>query len=147
MTEEHHLRLLTSLFLSQTTGVLATEKNHLPYANLVAFSYSPDCKFIYFVTPRGTRKYENIAANRNVAILIDSRKNNPLEFHASLAVTGIGTASELSAEALTRHIELHRERLPGLDEFICSPSIVLFQIEIERYIIVRGLTDTTTVYP
>jgi hypothetical protein len=147
MTDQRHIRLLESLFSSQTTGVLATEMNHLPYANLVAFSYSLDYKFIYFATQRGTRKYENIAANMNVAILIDSRKNDPLDFHASLAVTGIGTASELCGEPLARHIDLHLERLPGLDEFLRSPSIVIFQIEIERYIIVNGLTDITTVYP
>jgi nitroimidazol reductase NimA-like FMN-containing flavoprotein (pyridoxamine 5'-phosphate oxidase superfamily) len=147
MIDQRYIRLLESLFLFQTTGVLATEMNHLPYANLVAFSYSLDYKFIYFVTQRGTRKYENITANRNVAILIDSRKNDSLDFHASLAVTGIGTACELSGEPLASRIKLHRERLPGLDEFIRSPSIVIFQIEIERYIIVNGLTDTTTVYP
>jgi nitroimidazol reductase NimA-like FMN-containing flavoprotein (pyridoxamine 5'-phosphate oxidase superfamily) len=144
MLEEIQIQQLQSLFSSQTTGVLATETNHRPYANLVAFSYSSDFKNIYFVTQKETKKYDNLCKNPNISMIIDNRKNDPVDFQKAIAVTAIGQATELIDESRFNHIERHRKRLPGLENFTRLESVALFQIDVQMYIVANGLTNIAT---
>jgi nitroimidazol reductase NimA-like FMN-containing flavoprotein (pyridoxamine 5'-phosphate oxidase superfamily) len=146
MLEEIQIQQLQSLFSSQTTGVLATETNHRPYANLVAFSYSSDFKNIYFVTQKETKKYDNLCKNPNISMIIDNRKNDPVNFKNAIAVTAIGQATELIDENRMNHIELHRKRLPGLEHFTRLSSVALFKIEVQVYIVADGLMNISTYY-
>jgi nitroimidazol reductase NimA-like FMN-containing flavoprotein (pyridoxamine 5'-phosphate oxidase superfamily) len=146
MLNEMQIQQLEALFSSQTTGVLATEMNHRPYANLVAFSYSNDFKKIYFVTQKNTKKYDNLCRNPNISMIIDNRQNDPFDFNNATAVTVIGQAAELTDESRIEYIERHRKRLPGLEKFTRLASVALFEIEIQVYIVANGLTNISTFY-
>jgi nitroimidazol reductase NimA-like FMN-containing flavoprotein (pyridoxamine 5'-phosphate oxidase superfamily) len=147
MREETIKNKIRLLLESQAAGVLATEVDHQPYANLVAFSFSPDLKRIFFATPSDTTKYRNLTKNPNISLIIDNRSNSTRDFSRSAAVTMLGKARELAGEDKARWMEEHEARLPGLAAFLHSPSIALFQIEVERYIIVDGLTDVAVYQP
>lgn len=139
--------IIEGVFRSQAAMVLASEKNHQPYANLVAFSYSADLKYLYFATPRETTKYGNITQNPNISMLIDARKNDSLSFGEGTAVTVVGKATELLGIEREKRLTAHAERLPGLGEFLGSPSIALFEIEVRTYVVARGLTNISVFNP
>ena len=67
-----HIR---ELFINQKLAVLSTHNSGQPYASLIAFVGKEDLKEIFFVTPRTTRKFENLSADSRVAILINSSMN------------------------------------------------------------------------
>ena len=60
---------LRELFESQNLGVLATHHSGQPYASLVAFYATEDLRHLFFVTPKATRKFENLKADSRVALL------------------------------------------------------------------------------
>src|SRR4030042_1360697 len=109
MPEETKREILIRLLDSQTTGVLATESEHQPYANLVAFSFTDDLKRIIFATPDKTTKYRNLIKNPRVSLIIDSRKNDPEDFSGSMAVTAVGRVKELNGEAKSRMLKEHSQ--------------------------------------
>ena len=70
---QKHLR---DLLGSQNLALLATHADGQPYASLVAFVATEDLKHIFFVTPKTTRKFSNLSADRRVAMMINSRMIN-----------------------------------------------------------------------
>lgn len=138
---------LAALLDSQITAVLSTESGHQPYANLVAFSFSDDLRKLFFATPRNTTKYRNLVENPRLALVIDSRNNDPEDFSRATAVTALGCGRELTGEARTKPLAHHSRRLPGLAAFLETGSIALFEIEVYKYIITRGLDAASVFIP
>ena len=89
---------LRELFATQSLAVLATHNEEQPYASLVAFVATDDLKHIYFVTPKTTRKFANLAADGRVALLINSSTNQSSDFHQAIAVTAVGDAEEIDRD-------------------------------------------------
>lgn len=139
--------IIRSLLESQTAGVLATERDRRPYANLVAFSFNADLRNIYFVTPCTTAKYDNLTMNPNCSLLVDRRTDNPDDFSGGAAITAVGRAVEITGEEKEEKMRAHADRLPGLAGFIDSPAMAFFRIEVESYILVKGLSDVSVYHP
>jgi len=147
MPERADPAIIRSLLESQTTGVLATERDRRPYANLIAYSFDPDLRQIYFVTPCTTAKYGNLSMNPNCSLLVDTRTNDPADFSSAAALSAIGRAVEITGEEKSARMRAHADRLPGLAAFIDSPAMALFRIEVETYILVNGPTDISVYHP
>jgi heme iron utilization protein len=143
-TVKNKIRLMVE---SQATGVLATVMDQQPYASLVAFSYSPDLKKIFFATPNNTTKYRNLTGNPNISLIIDSRICNPKDFSRSAAITVMGEAHELAGDDRSRKLMDHAARLPGLAGFFDSPAMAMFQIDVQAYIVADGLTEVAVYHP
>jgi nitroimidazol reductase NimA-like FMN-containing flavoprotein (pyridoxamine 5'-phosphate oxidase superfamily) len=129
---------ITSLFETQRLAVLATEGPHGPHASLVAFWGAPDLRRIVFATPRTTRKFANLKDRPRVAVLIDSSRNVPADFHNAMAVTATGSARVLEKDerSITADPFLHRH--PYLRDFLRSPTTELLEVAVERYALVRN---------
>jgi nitroimidazol reductase NimA-like FMN-containing flavoprotein (pyridoxamine 5'-phosphate oxidase superfamily) len=133
--------LVGALLNGQRLAVVATHAGGQPYANLVAFAASDDLRHIYFATPRSTRKFENLAADCRVALLVDSRGNREEDFHEAAAVTVVGSAGELSGADKEQALERYLARHPYLEEFVRSPTCALFKIHVKRYVLVRNFQN------
>ena len=97
MESREDIRHMLSVLLSnQRLAVLSTHSNGQPYASLVAFACSDDLRFLYFVTPRTTRKFGNLQNDCRMALLITSSANQETDFHEAMAVTVVGSAGEIS---------------------------------------------------
>ena len=57
--------------------VLATVSEGAPYCSLMNYVPSDDCREIYMVTQKGTKKYKNLTANHSVSLLVDTREEHP----------------------------------------------------------------------
>lgn len=137
---------LKSLFASQHTGVLATQKDGQPYTSLVAFSASEDLKNLYFATMRTTRKFANLSPDWRVAMLIDNRSNLPSDFQWTTGVTVTGRAEELAnpegQAALTDYLAKH----PHLEEFVSSPNCAFLRIRVETYYVVTRFQNVVEIH-
>ena len=136
--DEAALRVKVSrLLASQSLGVLSTQGEEVPYASLVAFTNSADLRHIYFATSRSTRKFANLARVPRIAMLIDSRANQALDFHSAQAVTVIGDAAPLDPQAADRMRSDYIDRHPYLKDFVTATSCALVDIRVSRYILVE----------
>ena len=128
---------LESLLQNQPLGVLSTQQKGRPYASLVAFAAMEDLKTLLFATTRTTRKYENIASDPRVAMLIDNRSNQTVDFHSAMAVTATGKAEELDPNEREAYLQIYLEKHPHLKDFVNAPSCALLRIKIDTYYLVN----------
>ena len=129
--------LLRDLFRFQRLAVLATQREGQPFTNLVAFAATDDLKHLAFATTRATRKYANLAANSQVAMLVDNRRNQISDFENAAAVTAIGKAEEAEGEHRDRLLQVYVSKHPNLKGFATSPTCALIKVTVEKYDIVR----------
>ncbi|RQW83889.1 MAG: pyridoxamine 5'-phosphate oxidase family protein [Geobacter sp.] len=128
---------LRKLFSVVQLAVLATEHDGSPYASLVAFAASDDLREIYFATDRETRKYRYLQENGRVAFLVDNRSKTGGDFQEGIAVTVLGMATELQDAERESALAAYIANLPGLAEFVSSPSCALFRVTVSSYSLVE----------
>ena len=123
------------LCASQKLCVLATQSKGQPYSNLVAFAETDELRSLIFVTNRKTRKYTNSLSNDKVAIMIDSRTNQPSDFNTTLAVTALGTVEEVAGSERNEIVSMYISKHPYLAEFINMPDQALMRVKVTEYVI------------
>lgn len=128
---------IRELFEAQKLAVLSSFDNEQPYANLIAFAATDDLKHMIFATTRSTRKYANLSAISNVALLIDNRSNEEKDFSYAVAATALGRAEEVRDPRKTSFLELYLRKHPYLINFVSSPSCALMTVSVEKYIVVN----------
>lgn len=137
MNQSDRLRAtIRQLLASQNLAVLSTHHDGQPYASLVAFAAADELKQMVFATARTTRKFSNLQADPRVAMLIDSRTNQPCDFHQAIAVTATGRAAELSGAEKERHATLYLAKHPHLEDFLRAPTCALIKIQVQCYYLV-----------
>lgn len=125
--------IIEELFRTQYLAVLSTQKDGAPYGNLVAFASADNLTRLIFVTPRATRKFSNMLAEPRVAMVIDNRSNDHIDFSKAMAVTATGTAIDSRSLERNRLLAIFLNKHPHLKEFAESPSCAVMSIEVETY--------------
>jgi nitroimidazol reductase NimA-like FMN-containing flavoprotein (pyridoxamine 5'-phosphate oxidase superfamily) len=134
-------RLLANLFSSQPLAVLATQGNGQPYGNLVAFAATEDLKSLLFATARGTRKFTNITMEPRVAMVVDSRTNQRVDFKRAVAVTATGIVEETESTERDHLLKLYLSKHPHLKKFATSPTCALLRVKVDTYYVVKRFQD------
>ncbi|MGD2125989.1 MAG: pyridoxamine 5'-phosphate oxidase family protein [Desulfobacteraceae bacterium] len=127
---------LKDLLNSQKLGVLATHSKRQPYASLVAIVATEDLKHLLFATTRSTRKYENLARDPRVAVLVDSRSNQDADIHNAMAATATGGAEEVPQSEREAYLEIYLSKHPHLKDFVSSPTCALIRVKVDTYFLV-----------
>ena len=130
--------LIRNLFASQNLAVLATHNQDQPYASLVAFVATNDLKYLYFITPKTTRKFANLSINPQVAVLINSGTNQTADFHRAISVTAVGEAGEPGPAGREQLLSLYLTKHPYLEEFAKSPTSAIVQVTVRTYFLVKN---------
>jgi nitroimidazol reductase NimA-like FMN-containing flavoprotein (pyridoxamine 5'-phosphate oxidase superfamily) len=142
MNQSHDIQQrLRELFESQQLAVLATHRSGQPYASLVAFYAAEDLKHLFFVTPRTTRKFENLKADSRVSLLVNSSTNQTLDFHRAVSVTVVGNASEVVGAERLPILEQYLKKHPHLEDFVHSPSCALVRVSATSYFMVQNFQN------
>jgi nitroimidazol reductase NimA-like FMN-containing flavoprotein (pyridoxamine 5'-phosphate oxidase superfamily) len=145
MKKPSHLkRLLKALFSAQPLAVLATQSDGQPYGNLVAFAATEDLRGLLFATARGTRKFSNIKADPRVAMVMDSRTNQRVDFQKAVAVTATGKVKELKGEEREDFLKVYLSKHSHLKRFVTSPKCALLRINVDSYYVVRRFQKVLT---
>jgi len=123
--------------------VLATVSGGNPHCSLMAYATDEDCREIYMVTGKGTKKYKNLIENPSVSLLIDTREeqaaSRPLQAKA-LTIAGLfQKIDDEGKERLARARLL--ERHPHLAEFIDQADTELLCIKATSFLLLNGLKE------
>lgn len=141
--EENPKQMLASLE-NMRFAVLATSDEGGPYASLIAFAFTPDCKTVIFATPKATRKYRNMRSQKSVSILIDNRSQTPEDLSRAEAVTLVGTVRPVRTGARKEeYSKLFSDKHPQLASFINEPGTALMAVVIEQAIHVTRFQDVS----
>lgn len=140
-------KLLRELFASQRFAVLATAQESQPYCSLMAFAATGDLRVMLLATSRRTRKYDHMAANPRVALLVDNRSNEARDLQEALAVTVTGRAREVRGEERDRAAEVFLAKHSQLEALVRSPDCALMQVDVEHYYLVRRFQQVMAVSP
>ncbi len=138
--------LLRELFAGQRLGVLATQGPEHPYASLVAVCAGDDLRHLYFTTTRATRKFQFLSAAPRVALLVDSRSDDDLDFHGAVAATAVGTARELHGDDRAAQLPAYLRRHPHLRPFASAPTSALIELAVDTYYIVSRFQNVTELH-
>ena len=133
------LEEMKTLAREKNICVLATIAGSKPYCSLMAYVTNEACTEIYMVTHRQTQKYQNLAANPAVSLLIDTRDTSPRSAARAMTVEGIFQKIEDPA----KEKKVRRKLLsahPHLNEFMGHPEAEVFQIKIKSFLLLNGLT-------
>ena len=136
---------LRGLLSSQRLGVLATENDNQPYTSLVAFAESEDLGQLYFATARSTRKYFNLKANPQAAMLFDNRSNQVSDFSDATAATAIGLVDEVSADDREAALGIYLAKHPYLREFASEPTCALMRLQVSTYLLVNRFQNVVEI--
>jgi nitroimidazol reductase NimA-like FMN-containing flavoprotein (pyridoxamine 5'-phosphate oxidase superfamily) len=130
--------VLSELLAVRKLAALSTHREGQPYASLIAFAAAPGLGAIYFVTPRATRKFANLAADGRAALLVSSSENRDADFHAAMAVTAVGSAAEIAEPERRQALAIYLAKHPYLEDFAAAPSCALMCFRPRSYILVRN---------
>jgi nitroimidazol reductase NimA-like FMN-containing flavoprotein (pyridoxamine 5'-phosphate oxidase superfamily) len=138
--------VLRDLFARQRLGVLATHGPDHPYASLVAVVAGDDMRHLYFTTTRATRKFHFLTTDPQVAMLVDSRSDDDLDFHGAVAATAVGTARELEGDERADVLAVFLRRHPHLRGFASAPTSALVELTVRTYYVVSRFQNVTELH-
>jgi nitroimidazol reductase NimA-like FMN-containing flavoprotein (pyridoxamine 5'-phosphate oxidase superfamily) len=124
-------------------AVLATERDGQPHASLIAITSVGGFRQLVFLTYRKTRKFENLAHNDKVAILIQGEDIYASGQQKSFALTAFGNAHESLISEHDDILHKHLEKHPDLAGFIQNKDYALVLVTVMSYQLVQGINDVT----
>jgi nitroimidazol reductase NimA-like FMN-containing flavoprotein (pyridoxamine 5'-phosphate oxidase superfamily) len=135
---------LSEVLVTQRFGVLATENDHQPYTNLLAYGVNSDLSVIVFATNRDTSKYRNIHKNGRVAFLVNNSKNETADLTGAVSITALGIAVEVEKDNF--YTKLYIDRHPNLLRFIKKERTALIALKVSVYVI-AGFNSVNKIKP
>lgn len=140
-TPESVEREIRQLCQKERLAVLSTEQNGQPYVSLVAYAATTTLDTIVFCTPVTTRKYHNLSANPQVAMLIDNSRNQASDIYSAVAVTAIGSVVPVADSDRDSLENLYLQKHPHLMDFLRTQTTALVRVRIERYLMVYNFQN------
>ncbi|MBN2034146.1 MAG: pyridoxamine 5'-phosphate oxidase family protein [Deltaproteobacteria bacterium] len=137
------IKTMKKLLKEKDICVLATAFGGTPHCSLMAYVTDDECREIYMVTSRNSRKYKNLSGNPSVSLLVDTREehtgsNRP----EAKAMTITGTYQRVEDPQKELRI---REKLlirhPHLKQFFDAPAGEIIRIRIASFLLLNGLTE------
>jgi len=139
------LEKMKALAKEKDTCVLATISGVEPHCSLMSYATDDDCRQIYMMTHKQTKKYRNLLQNGKVSLLIDTREEaGGRGVTKALTVNGVFHRIEGEAnrkEALARILKKH----PHLQKFADSPDTEVFAVRIKSFQLLEGISDSSFV--
>ena len=135
---------MKELLKAKDICVLATVSDNRPHCSLMVYATDEQCREIYMVTHRQTKKFRNLIENPVVSLLIDTREEDfgPRRSNAkALTVNGVFRVMNEPHEResiLARLVQRH----PHLKGFAEDPDAELIRIKIESFLLLEGLTSS-----
>ena len=134
---------MKSLVKRKNTCVMATATDNNPHCSLMTYVTDDDCREIYMVTSRKTKKFQNLSENPTVSLLIDTREEdygsqNPML--RALTISGVFTQlgdenkkSTIRSEMASKH--------PNIRDLIKNPDSEIICIKIVSLLLLNGPTE------
>jgi nitroimidazol reductase NimA-like FMN-containing flavoprotein (pyridoxamine 5'-phosphate oxidase superfamily) len=138
------LKKMKKLVKDKDVCVLATVMDNVPHCSLMSYVPDRDCREIYMMTRKGTKKFRNLAANRTVSLLIDTREEDCGADRAkikALTVSGVfKTIGDKAKKKLVRQKLLKKH--PQLKPFAQDPDTEVFAVKVKSFQLLDGVKDS-----
>jgi nitroimidazol reductase NimA-like FMN-containing flavoprotein (pyridoxamine 5'-phosphate oxidase superfamily) len=141
------LEKMKDLVGTKDVCVLATVSEGQPHCSLMSYATDKDCREIYMVTHKKTKKYQNLTGNPAVSLLIDTREEDQGTHRhraKALTVNGLFEAVHdpkkrdlIKTKLLARH--------PHLNVLADDPDVEFFAVRITSMQLLEGVADATFV--
>jgi nitroimidazol reductase NimA-like FMN-containing flavoprotein (pyridoxamine 5'-phosphate oxidase superfamily) len=141
------LEKMKALAKKKDICVLATVSGVEPHCSLMSYATDDDCREIYMITHKQTKKYRNLLHNGKVSLLIDTREEDQAvgrEVTKALTINGVFQKIEDQQEkneAVDRLLERH----PHLRKFADTPDAEVFAVRIKSFQLLEGISDSSFV--
>ena len=134
---------IRELVRGKETCVLATVTGGKPHCSLMSYVADPDCRRIFMVTHRQTKKYSNLIENPWVSILIDTREEDPGgDVGRKKALTISGTFQNLDPGKKDEVRKKFLKKHPQLRDLVDDPETEIFSIRVQSFQLLEGLRDS-----
>ena len=124
--------------------VLATASQNQPHCSLMAYTTDDECREIYMVTKKLTRKYRNLMENPSVSLLIDTRGEDTGSDRLKAKALTVEGAFEGIEDKARKDIIRNRllEKHPHLGSLARHPDAEVFSIKVISFLLLSGPTDS-----
>jgi nitroimidazol reductase NimA-like FMN-containing flavoprotein (pyridoxamine 5'-phosphate oxidase superfamily) len=134
---------IQALICGNNHCVLATAAGSRPHCSLMSYTAGSGGRELYMVTLRNTQKFENLLANPQVSVLIDTRGEDAGSRRGrAKAVTVTGRFRAITdpreKEAIRAHLAAAH---PLLQEFAGLADAEPFSITVESVLLLDGVTE------
>jgi nitroimidazol reductase NimA-like FMN-containing flavoprotein (pyridoxamine 5'-phosphate oxidase superfamily) len=111
----------------------------------MSYATDADCREMYMVTFRNTKKYRNLTDNPAVSLLIDTREEDHLDKrHQTKALTVNGVFEEVKDQTKRDMIKVRLlERHPHLISLTDSSDAEFFSIRIKSLQLLKGVDEAS----
>jgi nitroimidazol reductase NimA-like FMN-containing flavoprotein (pyridoxamine 5'-phosphate oxidase superfamily) len=139
------LEKMKDLVRSQAVCVLATVSGDQPHCSLMSYATDAECREMYMVTFRNTKKYRNLTDNPATSLLIDTREEDQGERrHQTRALTVNGVFEEVKDQIKRDMIKARLlERHPHLIVLTDNPDAEFFAIRIKSLQLLEGVAEAS----
>lgn len=138
------LKKMKKLVRQKDVCVLATVMDDVPHCSLMSYVPDRDCREIYMMTGKGTKKYRNLAANRTVSLLIDTREEDCGADRSRIRALTVGGVfagiRDKTKKKLVRQKLLKKH--PQLKPFAEDPDTVIFAVKVKSFQLLDGVQDS-----
>jgi nitroimidazol reductase NimA-like FMN-containing flavoprotein (pyridoxamine 5'-phosphate oxidase superfamily) len=135
------LAKIKALAKEKNICVLATVSDNKPHCSLMAYIIDEDCREIYMVTHKQTKKFFNLTTNPSVSLLVDTRGEKPRSRAQALTIEGVFQKIENTEKrklVLSKFLEIH----PHMKEFINHSDAEPICIKVTSFLLLDGLTNS-----
>jgi len=139
------LEKMQDMVRSQTFCVLATASGGQPHCSLMSYALDDDCREIYLVTFKNTKKYRNMSENPAVSLLIDTRGDDRGGMHRQAqALTVNGVFDEVKDRTKRDLIKVRLlARHPHLHVLADDPDAAFFAVRIKSLQMLTGVEEAS----
>lgn len=135
---------IKTLVREKDTCVLATVSGSTPHCSLMVYVSDDECREIYMVSHRQTKKFQNLIKNPVVSLLIDTREEDAGARRSKARALTIGGVFQKMEEGTKKDMVRARllERHPHLREFFDHPDAETFSVKVESVQLLEGPTES-----
>lgn len=136
---------MKALVREKDTCVLATVSDNSPHCSLMSYVTDAECREIYMVTHRETKKYLNMQKNPGVSLLIDTRAGYTSGSRDDIiaALTINGTFQKIEDDEKRERVRATLlDRHPVLREFLADPGAEIIAVRCRSFQLLEGIRDS-----
>jgi nitroimidazol reductase NimA-like FMN-containing flavoprotein (pyridoxamine 5'-phosphate oxidase superfamily) len=139
------LEKMKDLVRSQAVCVLATVSGDQPHCSLMSYATDAQCREMFMVTFRDTKKYRNLTDNPAISLLIDTREEDRGDKrYQTRALTVNGMFEEVKDQTKRTMIKARLlERHPHLVVLTDSPDAEYFVVRIKSMQLLEGVAEAS----
>lgn len=135
------LETIEKIIRSNDLAVLATCVDNKPHCSLMAYVPHEDCRTIYMLTNKESRKFRNISANSKVSLMVDNRLDDQVSRPAIKALTIGGTCAPAAQEEQERIKKLMLQKHPQLETLSSLENTIAIEVRSESFLLLDGVNE------